>query len=182
MVRTKDFGLLILNNLKFRALIKFMLKIRLARTGKKNASSFRIVLQESTRKPTGKYIELLGFYNPRLKQKGFKEERIKYWLEKGAIATPTVHNLLVKEGIVKGAKIKVHKQPKQLKKKEEKEPPSQKEGEEVKVQQTKELSKETEEGEKQTETKKESKETELPKNSEKEGTKKKVQEKEEKKT
>ena len=157
-----------------------MLKIRLARTGKKNAPSFRIVLQESTRKPTGKFIELLGFYNPRLKQRGLKGERIKYWLEKGARATPTVHNLLVKEGIIKGPKIKVHKRPKQAKKEEEKKVSLSKEGE-AKVQQPEEAGKEVKEEEKKRETKEAPIKTEPSKKPEKGGAKKKgVQEKEEK--
>jgi len=83
-----------------------MLKIRLQKTGKKNAPSYRIVLCEHTSPPQGKFIEILGHYNPRLKQKGFKKERIEYWLTKGAQASPTVHNLLVDEGIVKGKKVK----------------------------------------------------------------------------
>lgn len=83
-----------------------MLKIRLQKTGKKNAPSYRIVLCEHTSPPQGKFIEILGHYNPRLKQKGFKKERIEYWISKGAQASPTVHNLLVDEGIVKGKKVK----------------------------------------------------------------------------
>lgn len=81
-----------------------MLKIRLQRIGKRNAPSYRVVLVEHTTKPQGNYIELLGFYNPKSKQKTFKKERIDYWIAKGAQASPTVHNLLVDEKIVKGKK------------------------------------------------------------------------------
>ncbi|TRZ83482.1 30S ribosomal protein S16 [bacterium] len=77
-----------------------MLIIRLSRIGRKNDPSFRIVLQEKHRVPTGKAIEFLGFYNSRLKQKSFKEERIKYWLGQGAQASDTVHNLLVSAKII----------------------------------------------------------------------------------
>ncbi len=83
-----------------------MLKIRLQKVGKKNQPSYRIVLCEHTSPPQGKFIEILGHYNPRLKQKGFKKERIEHWISKGAQASPTVHNLLVDEGIVKGKKVK----------------------------------------------------------------------------
>jgi len=91
-----------------------MLKIRLQKTGKKNAPSYRIVLCEHTSPPQGKFIEILGHYNPRLKQKGFKKERIEHWISKGAQASPTVHNLLVDEGIVKGKKVKAWRAKKKL--------------------------------------------------------------------
>ncbi len=84
-----------------------MLTIRLIRTGKKNAPSFRIVLTEKTAPPkSGKFLEILGSYNPRLKEISFKKERIKYWLTQGVRISETVHNLLVKGEIIKGPKIK----------------------------------------------------------------------------
>jgi len=83
-----------------------MLKIRLQKTGKKNAPSYRVVLCEHTSPPQGKFIEILGHYNPRLKQKGFKKERIEHWISKGAQASPTVHNLLIDEKIIQGKKVK----------------------------------------------------------------------------
>jgi small subunit ribosomal protein S16 len=81
-----------------------MLKIRLQRIGKKNQPSYRVVLLEHTYRPQGKYIEDLGFYNPRSKQKNFKKERIQHWISKGAQISPTVFNLLVDEKIVEGKK------------------------------------------------------------------------------
>lgn len=84
-----------------------MLKIRLQKIGKKNSPSFRIVLVEHTSSSkSGKYIELLGSYNPRLKQKNFKKERIDYWITKGVKVSPTVFNLLVDEKIIDKAKVK----------------------------------------------------------------------------
>ncbi|MFH0906960.1 MAG: 30S ribosomal protein S16 [bacterium] len=84
-----------------------MLIIRLNRTGKKNASSFRIVLIEKTAAPkSGKFLEILGNYNPRLKEIGLKQERIKYWISKGVQTSETVHNLLVSQGVINGPKIK----------------------------------------------------------------------------
>lgn len=99
-----------------------MLKIRLQKIGKRNAPSYRVVLTEHTSPPQGKFIEILGFYNPRLKKKKLKEERIKHWLSKGVQVSPTIHNLLVDENIIKKKKIKAWK----AKKKEEKEESSQK--------------------------------------------------------
>ena len=83
-----------------------MLKIRLQKVGKKNAPSYRVVLAEHTSPPQGKFIEILGHYNPRLKQKNFKKERIEHWLSKGAQASPTVHNLLVDAKIIEKEKLK----------------------------------------------------------------------------
>lgn len=94
-----------------------MLIIRLIRTGKKNAPSFRVVLTEKTAPPkSGKFLEILGNYNPRLSAKGgpasggkelnLKKERIKYWLSQGVQTSAVVHNLLVNQGIIRGPKIK----------------------------------------------------------------------------
>lgn len=94
-----------------------MLVIRLTRIGKKNASSFRIVLTEkSNASKSGRFLEVLGSYNPRLrvekkddvvggKKIVLKKERIEYWISQGAKASDTVHNLLVSQGVVKGPKI-----------------------------------------------------------------------------
>ena len=86
-----------------------MLKIRLQRIGKKNQPSFRLVLVEHTFRPQGKYIEDLGSYNPKSKQKNFNKERILYWISKGAQISPTVHNFLVDEKIIDKAKVKAWK-------------------------------------------------------------------------
>jgi small subunit ribosomal protein S16 len=83
-----------------------MLVIRLTRIGKKNQPSFRVVLTEKKNPVRGKFNEILGSYNPRLKTKALKAERIKYWLSQGAQASPTVHNLLVSEKIIEAAKVK----------------------------------------------------------------------------
>ena len=83
-----------------------MLVIRLTRIGKKNQPTYRVVLAEKSRPIRGKFIEILGNYNPRLKTRVFKAERIKHWLSKGAQASATVHNLLVSEKIIEAAKVK----------------------------------------------------------------------------
>jgi small subunit ribosomal protein S16 len=83
-----------------------MLVIRLQRVGKKNQPSYRVVLAEKTAPVKGKFIEILGNYNPVLKSKNFKKDRISYWLSKGAQASPTVHNLLVSEKIIDKPKVK----------------------------------------------------------------------------
>ena len=90
-----------------------MLKIRFLRTGKKNQSFFRIVVTDVKRPPKGgRFIEVLGFYNPLTKEKQIKKERIEYWLSQGAKLSDTCHNLFIKEKVIKGNKIPVHKKAK----------------------------------------------------------------------
>jgi small subunit ribosomal protein S16 len=84
-----------------------MLVIRLQRVGKRNQPSYRIVLAEKGAPIKGRFLEILGNYNPRLKTKNFKNDRILYWLSKGAKASPTIHNLLIDEKIIEGQKVKV---------------------------------------------------------------------------
>lgn len=83
-----------------------MLRIRLRKIGKKNQPLYRLVVCEGRSKPQGKYIEGLGFYNSRRKEIQLKKDRILHWLENGAQASVTVHNLLVAQGVIKGAKKK----------------------------------------------------------------------------
>lgn len=85
-----------------------MLKIRLQRIGRKNDPSFRIVVTDSRKGPkSGKYIELLGSYNPRQNFLNIKGERVSHWISNGAQVSGTVHNILIKEGIIQGKKINV---------------------------------------------------------------------------
>ena len=64
-------------------------RIRLSRAGSKNRPFFKIVVSDKRSPRDGKFIEKLGTYNPLLpKEDGnrvlFNEERVKYWLSKGA--------------------------------------------------------------------------------------------------
>lgn len=54
--------------------------------------------------PTGRHIEIVGSWDPHQKKGVFKNERIQYWLGEGAQASDTVHNLLVSQKIIEGAK------------------------------------------------------------------------------
>jgi small subunit ribosomal protein S16 len=81
-----------------------MLTIRFARVGKKNKAQFKILLQESQTAPGGRHVEVLGSYDPHQKNAIIKEERVKFWLERGAQASDTVHNLLVSKGIIQDKK------------------------------------------------------------------------------
>lgn len=85
-----------------------MLKIRLARIGRKNDPTFRVVVTEHTRGPkSGKHIEVLGNYNPRMDNVAIDGDRVKHWISNGAQVSDTVHNILVGQGVIKGKKINV---------------------------------------------------------------------------
>lgn len=86
-----------------------MLTIRLSRVGKKNKPMYRLIISEKGRDLYGKALEILGSYNPFTKDLITKEDRIKYWIGKGSQMSPTVNNLLVEKGIVKGEKVKASK-------------------------------------------------------------------------
>lgn len=65
------------------------------------------MLQEHTIAPGGRHIEVLGSYNPHSKEAVLKEDRIKYWVSKGAQMSDTACNLFIKKGIIDGTKRKV---------------------------------------------------------------------------
>jgi len=76
-------------------------KIRLARHGSKKRPYYRIVVADVESPRDGKYLETVGSYNP-LKdpaEVSLKEERIRYWMDQGAIPTNTIKNLFKKEGV-----------------------------------------------------------------------------------
>lgn len=81
-----------------------MLTIRFARTGRKNAPQFKVVLQEHTVAPGGRHVAVLGSYDPKRKVAVLKAEKIKEWIAKGAQASDSAYNLFVKEGIIDGKK------------------------------------------------------------------------------
>jgi small subunit ribosomal protein S16 len=77
-----------------------MLTIRFARVGKVNKAQYKIVLQEKTAAPGGRHVEILGAYDPHLKQAVLKEDKIKEWIAKGAQLSDSVHNLLVTKKVI----------------------------------------------------------------------------------
>lgn len=81
-----------------------MLTIRFNRVGKRNQAAFRIVLQEKAKAPGRRHVEVLGSWNPHTKEAVLKNDRILYWIEKGAEVSDSVHNLLVKQGAIEGDK------------------------------------------------------------------------------
>lgn len=85
-----------------------MLTIRLQRVGKTKKPAYRLIISEKARDTQDRYLELLGSFNQAVKANPFivKADRVKYWLGKGAQTSPTVHNLLLKAGIITGKKQK----------------------------------------------------------------------------
>ena len=75
-----------------------MLKIKLVRFGKKNQPFYRIVLTQAKKKLKGRYLELLGTYDPLVKPFRFKIDKEKYadWLKKGAKPTERIASLMKK--------------------------------------------------------------------------------------
>jgi small subunit ribosomal protein S16 len=75
-------------------------KIRLARRGAKKRPFYRIVVADSRSPRDGRYLESVGTYNPLQDpmEVTVKAERIRYWMDQGAIPTNTVKSLLKKEG------------------------------------------------------------------------------------
>jgi small subunit ribosomal protein S16 len=85
-----------------------MLMIRFQRVGRKNDPSFRIAVLPKTAGPkAGKYVDLVGTYNPRTKEATIKADSIKEWIAKGAQVSPTVMNLLITKGVLAGKKVNV---------------------------------------------------------------------------
>ena len=85
-----------------------MLTIRLSRKGKKKQITYRLIISEKARDPYGRALEILGSYDPGTKILQAKQERINYWISKGAGLSGTVNNLLIKENIIKGDSILVY--------------------------------------------------------------------------
>lgn len=81
-----------------------MLVMRLSRVGRHNHAQYHIVVQEKTKAPTGKHIAVVGSHDPHSKQTVLKEDLIKTFLANGAQPSDTVYNLLVKNGLIEGAK------------------------------------------------------------------------------
>ncbi len=73
-----------------------MVSIRLARIGKKKKPSYRVVVIEKRNARNGRFVEIVGTYDP-LKDPAeikLEAERIKYWLGKGAQPSNTVRSFL----------------------------------------------------------------------------------------
>lgn len=72
-----------------------MVRIRLRRVGARNQPSYRIVAADKEAKRDGKFLEILGFYNPRTDPPTVevKEDRVYDWLRKGAQPSEAVEKI-----------------------------------------------------------------------------------------
>ncbi len=76
-----------------------MLVIRLARTGRTKYPTYRLVAAESSRAATGKFVAILGHYNPHSKELIIKKDEIEKYLGNGAQPSNTVIKLLKQEKV-----------------------------------------------------------------------------------
>ena len=77
-----------------------MVRIRLRRVGLKNQPSYRIVIQDSEKPRDGRFLEIVGFYNPRTEPGTLTidEARVFEWMQKGAKPTESVAQLFKTTG------------------------------------------------------------------------------------
>ena len=80
-------------------------RIRLRRMGRKKRPEYRIVVAESTTARDGRFLELIGHYNPRTKPASITVdvEKARAWLEKGAKPSDTVRSLLKHAGVFRSS-------------------------------------------------------------------------------
>ncbi len=73
-------------------------KIRLTRRGSINKPSYRLVATDTKSPRDGRFIEILGWYDPKRTGDNFKldMDRVEYWLSKGAQLSETARNLVKK--------------------------------------------------------------------------------------
>jgi small subunit ribosomal protein S16 len=78
-------------------------RLRLTRKGKKKKPYYRLVAADSEAPRDGKFLEILGIYNPMNDPAEIRidKQRINEWLEKGASPSESVKTILNKEGLLK---------------------------------------------------------------------------------
>ena len=78
-------------------------KIRLTRMGDKKSPFYRVVVADSKSPRDGKYIDLLGTFNPLTDPAEIKIDNAKAekWLKNGATPTETAKSILIKSGVIK---------------------------------------------------------------------------------
>ena len=71
-------------------------KVRLTRTGANRDNNFRVAATDTRNPRDGRFIEILGWYDPKKKgvNFGLKLDRIEHWIKNGAIVSETVRSLL----------------------------------------------------------------------------------------
>ena len=75
-------------------------KMRLRRMGAKKAPTYRVIVADSRSPRDGRFIEELGYFNPRRDELKIDADKAKTWLSNGAQPTDTVKALLKKSNII----------------------------------------------------------------------------------
>ena len=86
-------------------------KIRLRRTGAKKQPSYRFVVADTRSPRDGRFLEIVGHYNPRRTpvELVIDEEKVKRWLGNGAQPSDTVARLLAEKGLYDKSRVRVRK-------------------------------------------------------------------------
>jgi small subunit ribosomal protein S16 len=76
-------------------------RIRLARVGSKKNPIYRVVVADSRSPRDGRFIEIVGRYNPQTDPSTieFDEEKVRGWIEKGAQPSDSVRRLMNAKGL-----------------------------------------------------------------------------------
>lgn len=83
-----------------------MLTIRLQRTGRNRDTQFRVVVTDARNSPkSGRFVEVVGSYNPKQGTVDLKNDRVSHWLSVGAQPSDTVRNFLIDQKLVEGRKV-----------------------------------------------------------------------------
>ena len=79
-----------------------MVRIRLRRVGLKGQPSYRIVAADKESPRDGRFLEILGFYNPRTEPATItiQEERVYHWMKNGALPTESVAQVFKSAGLM----------------------------------------------------------------------------------
>ncbi len=79
-----------------------MVRIRFRRIGLKGQPSYRIVAADKEAPRDGRFLEILGFYNPRTEPStlNIKEDRIYHWMKNGALPTESVGQVFKSAGVL----------------------------------------------------------------------------------
>ena len=79
-----------------------MVRIRLRRVGLKGQPSYRVVAADKESPRDGRFLEILGFYNPRTQPATIhlKEDRVYHWMKNGALPTESVAQVFKSAGVL----------------------------------------------------------------------------------
>jgi len=81
-----------------------MVRLRLRRIGLKGQPTYRVVAADKESPRDGRFLEILGHYNPRTKPATvhLNEERVYHWMKNGALPTESVEQVFNSAGVMDG--------------------------------------------------------------------------------